>query len=117
MSDEIIFHESVEIEEKSKILKIKISCEYRRHAGVVKSIFTKNILDLVPLELKDDVEIISSPNKLVSNINSPKYIREGIWEFRIKEKQKKAPVKNNNIIKKTRRTRIKKSPQNKKLDN
>lgn len=85
MSNEV-FKQKVEINEDT--LKIHVSCELRVHATVHKEIYKESdLVNCIPEELKDKVNLVSSPDKQVSNIDKPHFSNSGTWVFSIiKEK-------------------------------
>tara|TARA_Y100001973_G_C4939626_1_gene204990 strand:+ start:62 stop:376 length:315 start_codon:yes stop_codon:yes gene_type:complete len=84
-----IFEEKILIE--NDILTIKISCDLRSHVDIPKSVYREDVDNLIPDRLKDNVTLISQPEKYVSNINSDNYITCGVWKFKITEKKQPSP--------------------------
>ena len=91
-----------EITIENKILQIRVSCKLRSHVGIPKEIFGEDINDLIPENLKNNIEMISAPSLRISNISSDKFSNLGVWTFKILEPNvaKESPQKS-----KTRRPR------------
>ena len=99
-----IFKEKLEITQET--VSISISCELRSHAAVPKRIYKdKNIIMLIPEELRKDAVLVQKPEKQISNVNSDNFLTEGVWVFRIDKKIIPEKTKKNTRNTKTNTTR------------
>ena len=85
-----------ELIEEQNQLKVVVSIEKRKLITDKKLIYYGDPWDLIPEDIKDQVQLISGPTLSISNMNRAKYSNVGVWVF---EKKKKT----------TRRTRAKKT--------
>lgn len=87
-----------ELERVDNQFKVTVSIKKRKFAIEDKLIYSGDPKSLVPEEFRDKVELVSTPDKKVSNMGKDKYTQSGTWVFQLKEA---APTK-----KPTRRRRV-----------
>lgn len=89
-----------ELERVDNQFKVTVSIKKRKFAIEDKLIYSGDPKSLVPEEFRDKVELVSTPDKKVSNMGKDKYTQSGTWVFQLKEEE---PTK-----KPTRRRRVSK---------
>ena len=100
-----------EIIQTEEELIIKVSAEkIRKHSFEKKEVYRKNINSLIPDEIKNNIELVSSPSKLVSNYKDENFTQTGTWKYRIK---KAVPESSTSTQKKLTPTRRKSSRRRK----
>jgi hypothetical protein len=87
-----------ELERVDNQFKVTVSIKKRKFAIEDKLIYSGDPKSLVPEEFRDKVELVSTPDKKVSNMGKDKYTQSGTWVFQLKEPE---PAK-----KPTRRRRV-----------
>ena len=104
-----MFKEEVILEKD--ILKIIVSIEKRKYAIDEKKIYQLDHKRLIPEKLKGKVNLISGPDKKISNMNKSKYTSTGEWIYEIVTKPAPKPSDKPRTAtrKRTRTTRSKKT--------
>lgn len=85
------FKKTVEITEDK--ITIKVSCEKRVYSSEERIVFREDIQESIPKEYLGKVKLLTSPDKLISNINRNKYTNTGTWEYSITKEEKQPPKK------------------------
>ncbi len=78
----MIFEEKVEVVDN--LIKITVTCEYRKTVYDEKKRYGKDISDLIPEKFKNRVSLVSKPHKTISNIKDSNNTNTGTWIFEIK---------------------------------
>lgn len=103
-----------EIIQTEEELIIKVSAEkIRKYSFEKKEVYRKNINSLIPDEIRNNIELISSPSKLVSNYKDENFTQTGTWKYKIK---KTVPESSASTQKKLTTTRRKSSRRRKTHD-
>lgn len=88
-----LFEKSVEINKEEKTITITVSCEKRKHAIDQKAVFKESLETLIPEELRNKVNLISKPNKPVSNLEFIDHANVGIWVYSFNNDEEKVPAR------------------------
>jgi hypothetical protein len=97
---------------------IRITAEnIRKYVFEKKEVYRKNVLELIPEKIRDQVVCVKRPEKLVSNYQSNKFLLTAEWVFEtlpleVKEEIKKTPSRKT-PTRKPRRTQARKKTTSK----
>ena len=97
-----MYKKEISLDKKNNMLYIKVSYDTRSYPSEKKLIFKESIFNLIPEQYKNKVKLISSPVKLVSNIQKEKYINSGTWAFSL-DLEPKQRRRHNSVRKTTTR--------------
>jgi len=95
-----VFKEEIDIQEDK--ITVRISCKKREYATEERLRWCLDPLLLIPEEYKNNLTLVSKPDKIVSNIvGDSNYTTTGTWVYEIKKTTKTTKPKQT----RTRRTR------------
>ena len=77
------------VDVKTEKILIEISYKKRQYSSDPKFVFDEDIWSFIPEEYSGKVELISSPDKPVSNIGRNKYTQVGVWQFKLLKEPEK----------------------------
>jgi len=94
-----MFKEEIDFNEEKGTFIITVSCEQRTMAVQPKTVYDKDVKELIPDNLMHKLKLMSSPAGPISNIKYSSHVNVGKWVFEILQeaqptsKTKKMPPK------------------------